>query len=545
MRSWIKFFFISLLTLYVVNAHSIDYDDSLKYANWYNLDPKIDKKMGVSVDKAYDELLKDKTPQKVVVAVIDGGIDIYHEDLKDRIWTNKDEIPDNGIDDDNNGYIDDLHGWNFLGNTDGENIVYATLELTRLYSKYKDMFKGLDRDSLQLANNMDYDSYLDLKNRFEEDSIDLRIKLRAQLKRKELFLYNDSVLKSAISSGTYDKDHLDKLKLENDSAAESSKNFLINFYAGSTSLEDIDEKIETYKNRLDYNYNPDLDSRRIIGDDEASWETAIYGNNDVVGEDPSHGTMVAGVIAAGRGNNIGVEGIATKVEIMVLRAVPNGDEWDKDVAGAIQYAINNGAQIINMSFGKDYSPQKQFVDSIIRTADKNDVLLIQAAGNDAMNIDDENNFPNKYSENGKTLANNYLTIGASTITDKHNELAASFSNYGEYSVDVFAPGRKLLLCAPNDTYEIASGTSFASPVVTGIAALIKSYYPKLSAGDIKQIILDSSVKKKFVVKVPGATGKKNNTKRLKDISVTGGIANAYNALLLAQKTYEEKGFASE
>ncbi len=544
MRSW-KIFFISLLPLIVLKAYSLDYQDSIKYDNWYNLDPKLDKKMGVSVDRAYKELLVNKTPHNVVVAVIDGGVDIYHEDIKDNIWVNKDEIPDNGIDDDQNGYIDDVNGWNFLGNEDGENIDYAPLELTRLYGRYSKMFKGFDKDSLLKANNMDYDFYLDLKNKFEEDSINLRLKLRVQKKKKELYIYNDSILKSFLNTNIYNKDSLNDIKLKKNSVADSARNFLLNFYANNTSLNDVEEKITNYQNRVDYNFNPELNPRTIVGDDADSWETAIYGNNDVIGDDPSHGTMVSGVIAAIRNNNLGVKGIATNVEIMVIRAVPNGDEWDKDIASAIQYAINNGAQIINMSFGKDFSPHKQFVDSIVKGVDKSNVLLVQAAGNDGMNIDEEDNFPNKYSESGEILVNNWITVGASTITAKHKKLAASFSNYGEYSVDVFAPGRKLLLCIPNDEYKIGSGTSFASPVVSGIATLLKSYYPKLTAAEIKQIIIDSSIKKKFIITEPGTTGKNKEIKKLKEISVSGGLANAYEALLLAQKIYKEKGLIAD
>jgi subtilisin family serine protease len=513
-------------------------EDSLKYANWQNLDPILDKKMGVSVEKAYNELLKGKESKTVVVAVLDSGVDIDHEDLKDIIWVNEDEIPDNGIDDDNNGYIDDIHGWNFLGNEDGENIIHAPLEVTRLYRIYLEKYGELENDSLQLAEDIDWLKYQNVVSTYDIELENVKQSKAAFQKLSDKYYRFDSIVSELLLKKDYSLVDLKGLKVEKKSLSDSAKKFMIRAKIRGLNNSLIAEYQDYYSNRINYHYNTEFYARPIVGDDEYVWLSAFYGNNDVEGDDPLHGTMVSGVIGGVRNNNIGVNGIADNVKIMSVRTVPDGDEWDKDVASAIKYAIDNGADIINMSFGKGFSPQKQFVDSIVKLVDANNVLLVHAAGNENTNIDEVDNFPNRFSVDLDTLADAWLTIGASTISANKKGLVANFSNYGKQNVDIFAPGHDMFLCSPNNTYEIASGTSFAAPVVSGVAALIKSYYPELTALEIKDIILRSSVIKDVKVKVPGTQGKLKEVVPLSTLSATGGLVNVYQALLLAKEKVE-------
>lgn len=518
-----------------LNLMAVSPEDSLKYANWQNLDPKIDKKMGVSVEKAYQELLAGKKSETVIVAIIDSGVDIEHEDLQGTIWVNEDEIAGNGIDDDNNGYIDDINGWNFIGNGDGENIDHATLEVTRLYRLYTEKFAEMDEEAIKSSNEVDFSTYQRVMDSYAADIEETEATLDSYNKVAAKYARYDSLLKVALNKESYTSEELKNLKTEKKSVTDSAKKFMTYFNKIGYDLEKINGVVDRVQERLDYNYNPEFYSREVIGDDEYVWSTASYGNNDVEGNDPSHGTMVSGIIGAVRNNNIGVDGISNNVKFMSIRTIPNGDEWDKDVAAAIKYAIDNGADVINMSFGKSFSPQKEFVDSIVKLADENNVLLVHAAGNDGKNIDIEYNFPNRYASNSEVIANNWITVGASAISPKKKDLVASFSNYGITKVDVFAPGHDMLVCSPDNEYDIASGTSFAAPVVSGIAALIKSYYPQLTGADIKEIILASAITKDYKVTLPGTYGKNKEFVKFSSLSNTGGLVNVYEALLLAEE----------
>jgi subtilisin family serine protease len=495
-----------------------------KYLNWQN------KK--TEVTKTYQELIKDKAPKKeIIVAVIDGGIDPNHEDLKSVMWVNKNEIAGNGIDDDNNGYIDDIYGWNFLGNAKGKNINDETLESTRLLRDLIQKYK--DNPEENIENKSEYKLYVKLKN--EYDSIRKlyapQYKDIAEAKLGLDFIYQtletitDKKLNSiedvkAIESGTEKVNEL--------------KNTLIKADKKGLSREVINDYYKEINSLYNANYNLSFNPRKqVIGDDITDITDNNYGNPDIKGEDAFHGTFCAGLIGAIQDNKIGINGIASKVKIMGLRAVPNGDEYDKDIALSIRYAVDNGAQIINMSFGKDYSPQKNLVDDAFRYAEEHGVLLIQAAGNDAKNINLGYNFPTD-SLNSGTFSTNLITVGASTI--HHNKrLLASFSNYGNHYVDLFAPGQDIVSLAPNNQYDQADGTSFAAPVVTGIAALIWSYYPELTYTQLKNILLgsvtDYSNKK---VKMPSKT-RRRKRKKVKELAVSGGVVNVYNAFVLAEE----------
>lgn len=513
--------------------------DSVKYYNWHNMDPELNKVWGIGTDRAYDELLKNKKSKTVIVAVIDNGVDINHEDLKDVIWVNEDEIPDNGIDDDNNGYIDDIHGWNFLGNSDGENINQATLEVTRLYRMYNKIFDGMTEQEIIDTGIVDYAYYKKVVDTYNEKSGEYSLQKAAFENAVHKFFKFDSALISQTGKEDYTREDLKKLKTSKGTSIDSARRYMLFINKLGLDRKKFEEGVKYYTSKLKYHYNVDFYVRdSIIGDDPSVWSDINYGNNDVSGPDPDHGTMVSGVIAAKRNNNIGINGIADNVKIMVIRAVPDGDEWDKDVAKSIEYAIKNNADIINMSFGKAFSPEKAFVDSIARMADENNVLLIHAAGNESVNNDIEAHYPNQY-KGEEMIINNWLDIGASAKRKKKKEFVADFSNYGKHSVDLFAPGENIYTTTPDNNYDIVSGTSFSSPVVAGAAALIKSYYPQLTAAQIKDVIIQSTKPVKTKVVLPSTQEKDKKIVDFTSLSATGGVINVYKCLLIAEEMTKE------
>lgn len=501
-----------------------------KYLNWYNLDLKEDKANGVSVEKAYRELLKGKSPKKkIIVAVIDGGVDPLHEDLKNNMWINDKEIPDNGKDDDGNGYIDDIYGWNFLGNAKGENINEENLESTRIYRGLRKKYQDEESPNKESEEYKQYEAldklYWDNRNTYAKEYKEI-----AELKTTFDFLYQ--YLEGVSGKELKSIDEVKSIETE-DEQAQKFIEILIQSHNEGLSRKELNDYYDQTKKFYENYYNISFSIRgKIIGDDITDINDKNYGNPDVKGPDAFHGTFCAGIIAGVRNNNIGINGIGNNVKIMALRAVPNGDEYDKDVALAIRYAVDNGAHLINMSFGKDYSPQKNLVDDAILYAEKNGVLLIHAAGNDAKNIDENDNFPDDNLLNGKTV-NNVITVGASSIF-KNKKIPANFSNYGKKKVDLFAPGVDIISLAPDDAYDQGDGTSFAGPVVTGVAALVWSYYPNLTHTRLKEILLASvnDLGKKKVLVPSDKIAKK---KKFQELSVTGGIVNLYNALLLAEE----------
>ncbi len=517
------------------NKKGRDVDSTkLEYANWQNLDPQENNVQGTSVDRAYTTVLKKKTSKTVVVAIIDSGIDIDHEDLKGSIWTNKGEIPGNGIDDDHNGYVDDVHGWNFLGNANGRNVDHEALEFTRIVRKYMDKFEGKKRSDIPKDEQSAYDMYEAAKKEYtakKEEADDMAKMLKTF---EMIYLPTDSIVSDYLGKTDYTIDDLKSISTDNDTI-NLARNFLLERYEKGFTRSAYNSLKEYSENRLAYNLNLNYNPRSIIGDDPDNVKDSLYGNNDVKGGKPDHGTHVAGIIAANRYNNIGIKGIADNVRIMSVRTIPDGDERDKDVANAIRYAVDNGAQIINMSFGKKFSPHKQAVDAAIHYAERRNVLIVHAAGNDALDIDKSGSFPTNYYSDSKTPAQNWLTVGASAKEDDMH-LAADFTNYGRKRVDIFAPGVNIYSLKPNNTYDLASGTSMACPVVTGVAALLMSYFPKLSIYDIKNIMLESgTVYKNQKVFLPDEEQKGKPKKvKFKKLSATGEIVNAYRAVEMAE-----------
>lgn len=510
-----KYFFLLFLVLSEYQLYSQVKSVSeleAQYLNWYNRDHEIDKIGGISVDKAYQNLLLDKKTKKtVIVAVIDSGVDIFHEDLAGRIWINEDEIPNNNIDDDRNGYIDDIHGWNFIGNSAGENVVYENLEYTRLVKENNSTWHAKAKAL--------YDAEL-AKRQKEREKFEAAL-TQAKLVVKENTGVEVKSLKDVSDLKSSDQQTMQAIGFLKDRYGRGfTDQILVNLKAENNNY------LEKF---LNFSFNP----REIVGDNPYDLADTSYGNSDVKGSRSNHGTSVAGVIAAIRGNSIGIDGIATDVRIMVLRSTPRGDERDKDVALAIKYAVENGADIINMSFGKQLSPQKNFVDQMVRLAEEKNVLIVHGSGNSGLDIDVTESFPSDRYLDGSE-ATNWLNVGASGLELNEN-LAAIFSNYGKKHVDIFAPGVDIISTDSTNTYSMNSGTSLAAPIVSGIAALILSYYPDLKPQDIISILMESSVKINLKVLTPFLGGDRKKIK-FNELSKSGGIANAFNALLAAEKT---------
>jgi subtilisin family serine protease len=502
-------------------------------ANWQNLDLKSDTVFGISTERAYKELLQNKKSVPVVVAVIDSGVDINHEDLKGVIYQNPKEKV-NGIDDDKNGYTDDIDGWNFLGGKNG-NVEFETLEMVRLIRALRPKYEKIALDSLSKEEETNYIEYLNMKSSLNKQYEEAMNNFNGIYGFKKVL---EGMLKK-LERETPDLSDFENFTPLGEGEAQI-KEVMINVLKDGMSFKDfkkneIDQAFNYYEEKVKYQLNIDFNPRDIVGDDEKNDDEKIYGNKDVIGADATHGTHVSGIIAALRNNTIGIKGVANNVLILPVRAVPNGDERDKDVANAIRYAADNGAKIINMSFGKGYSQNKKVVDDAVKYAIAKDVLLIHAAGNENADLDESENYPTKNYENKSGLATAWIEVGASGPLND-STLKASFSNYGKTVVDVFAPGVQINSTTPLSTYSEQDGTSMAAPVVSGLAALIRSYYPNLTALQVKEIILKSVVKVNTMVNVTV----KGELRKIpfSDLSITGGVINTYNALKLAE-TYSK------
>ncbi|MBK9255341.1 MAG: S8 family serine peptidase [Saprospiraceae bacterium] len=539
MRNFFIVFISLFLIIHIGSSQNVPND-------WYYGNPG-EGFMGISMQKAYDGILKDKSSRTVVVAVIDSGIDIDHEDLKENIWINAGEIPDNGIDDDKNGYIDDVYGWNFIGGPDGKNVGPDTYEATRVWAMLKYKYENANPALLNKTQKAEYDLYLRAKENVDKEVASAKNSLM-QLQNVETKVMSAlSTLETKLNGAELSKSTIEGVDATGSQDLAMAKNIVLQYIDGSdiTTIDGIKEQISSeikadgkrHQDKLDYAFNPDFDTRKtIVKDNYDDVNERIYGNNDVTGPDALHGTHVAGIIGAVRNNNLGMDGVADNVRLMSVRAVPDGDERDKDVANAIRYAVDNGATIINMSFGKGFGTHKQAVDEAVQYAAKKDVLLVHAAGNSAQDNDVTDNFPNANYEKKsgflckkKKKAANWIEVGALSYRDGE-DYAATFSNYGKTQVDLFAPGVRIYSTMPGSEYAPLQGTSMAAPVVAGVAAVIRSYYPTLTAEQVKEAIMKSVTPITQEVKVPGS---KTDKKKFSDMSVSGGVVNLDNALKVA------------
>lgn len=506
--------------------------------DWSYRDPAQDSIAGISLYRAY-ELLKGRASKPVIVGVIDCGIDMEHEDLKEVLWTNPKEIPGNKKDDDRNGYTDDLHGWNFIAAKDGTTYATDQEEVTQIYVMWKDKFDNINPKKLKNpVKRRQYEVYQLAKKRFLE---------RYQIVQQKRLAMSDSAqfvtamrtLLQQITDKPFARESLTQVQLlEKDTIGRAVRAVLLEVFApqfGSFRMMEqlLRTRFAVLKDLMlkdnEASYNPTLKPRDLVGDDPLNPNERGYGSPTFITKDGmgGHGTHVAGIIGAKRGNGKGIDGIADNVQIMYLAAVPNGgDERDKDVANAIRYAVDNGAKVINMSFGKRLSPFKEQIDEAIRYAEAHDVLLVHAAGNNAENYDSIPAYPRPVYENGQE-ARNFITVGNSTWRFNDN-LPASSSNYGQRTVDLFAPGTTILSTLTDNHYEKLSGTSMASPCVAGVAALLRSYFPNLTAIQVKEILMQTVYKPHVEVLRPGSAGKISVP--FSTLSRSGGIVNAYEAV---------------
>jgi subtilisin family serine protease len=504
--------------------------------HWGHADLFTDTIPGMSVDKAYKEIIGNKKGEKVIVAVLDSGIDLKHEDLDDVIWTNPGEKLGNGIDDDGNGYIDDIHGYNFLGESYNEQQEFARiirLKLGDVALRTKAQ-KKLEKELKKAKEN---------KQIFQNNT---------QQTQQILDIVKESHLAIAKHLGkeNYSKEEVGAISTSNLNL-QRNVNVIQQMFNYGNNIPEVIELIEAdldhykeglahYTEKLDYHLNVDFNGRKVVGDDPYNFSDTKYGNGNPMfrNKKESHGTHVAGIIAAERNNGLGANGVANNVAIMSIRAVPNGDEYDKDVAWGIRYAVDNGAKIINASFGKSFSPNPDWVYDAIQYAADNDVLLVHAAGNDGDDLDSLQNpgFPNDHKYGGSEYADNVITVGALEET-YGSEMVSTFSNYGANNVDIFAPGGAIYSSIPGGKYKFEGGTSMAAPAVSGVAALIRSYYPNLSAPEVKKILMNSGLSTKMSVVVAGDPSK---AKPFDQLSRSGKIVNAYNALIMAKNISENK-----
>ncbi|MBW7839651.1 MAG: S8 family serine peptidase [Chitinophagaceae bacterium] len=533
----------SISNLLAQEAPTVQITEKITPDNWHLLDREKTGFYGISLDRAYS-LLKGKKSQQVIVAVIDSGIDTLHEDLKPVLWKNTKEIPGNGKDDDKNGYTDDYYGWNFLGGKDGKNVKQDSDEASRVYWKLKNKFGNTipDTSALKGEEKMLAAEYIRAKNEVVDDVNPFEVMSEKRI--LNILLGGDSIITRKLNKKVFDGNDL------KDYVAEGQEDWVAVQLYKELQKQNNDEKITNtdvinyFQGKVRKAQNADTPPKdyrgEIVGDNYDDINDRYYGNSDVMAGTPSHGTHCSGIIGAARNNDLGIDGVADNVKIMMLRAVPDGDEHDKDIALAIRYAVDNGAKIISMSFGKSYSPQKNWVDDAVKYAAAHDVLLVHAAGNDSRNLDSSFNFPNPVFQDGSGEARNFITVGASG-DPTNGGFTASFSNYGKNSVDVFAPGVNIYSTLPGgNVYGKMSGTSMAAPVVSGIAALLLEYFPTLSAEQLKYVIEKSVVPITEDVILPGTQDADPVKVKLSDISKTGGEVNAYNAVKLAQTLKGER-----
>lgn len=531
--------------IFLLTNNGISFAQSLSSVtpkDWHLGDLKENGYYGISLEKAYKEILAGKNPKKkVVVAVIDSGIDTLHEDLKSVIWQNKKEVPGNGVDDDRNGYVDDISGWNFIGGKDGRNVGKDSYEAARVYYRFRNKFDTVSNNGKYITGSdlTTYKTFAKAKYQLEYQAKEASMYVLILKDIVTKLPSADTILQQAMGKQEYTGDQLQDFK-SSEPAVIKAKAALLGFFQQTRQMEStnkqlISELIQFYegeKSKVDaLEKEPPAYRAEVVKDNYNDPADRFYGNNDVMGTDASHGTHVAGIIGAIRNNGKGINGIADNVEILPIRAVPDGDEHDKDVANAVRYAVDNGAMVINMSFGKSFSPEKKWVDEAMRYAESKGVILVHAAGNDNKNVDLEDNFPSMNENNDTTKQfSNWISVGASGASD--NELVASFSNFGKREVHVFAPGVKIHSTIPGgNTYGDKDGTSMAAPVVAGLSALILSYYPELSAQQVIDIINQSVYKpiNKKIIK----PGTEDEIVGLGQLCLTGGIVNAYDALKLA------------
>ncbi|WP_114793330.1 S8 family serine peptidase [Niabella yanshanensis] len=500
--------------------------------DWHYLDYKTDGYLGISLQQAYD-LLKNKKSTPVIVAVIDSGIDTLQPDLKPVLWTNPKEIPNNKSDDDGNGLVDDYYGWNFLGAPDGENLAMSISDEYRTFYRFKAVFENKTQKQIPDSLSWQYQQWISAKARLEEGFNDAQKVIGAVRKNFSLISDANTAMQQVTGKEVFFIKDLDSLEsnpsvkdlvslwrnLLSEQPSGNNQALMKDFGNYKQSLEDDLIKLTT---------PPDEARNNLLKDNGYDINAIHYGNHNLTTHSGYHGTSVSSIIGAVRNNKEGIDGIADNVKIMMIRGILGKDEFDKDVALSIRYAVDHGAKVINMSFGKYISPDKRWVDEAIAYALSKDVVLVHGSGNDASDNDVTANYPSSYTIGGKLLPN-VIQVGASG-DESLGRLVASFSNYGKKTVDVFAPGVQIRCAIAGKGTEISSGTSLSSPIVAGIAALLRSYFPHLTATEVVNIIKESGTIPSEKVLMPGDDKK---LVALSELCSTGKIVNAANAVKLA------------
>ena len=504
--------------------------DELK--TWFEKDLLLDSIPGISLQRAYDSILKDKKGKEVIVAIIDTELDINHEHLKNNIWVNADEIPNNGKDDDQNGYVDDINGWNFIGNLEGDQVFYSSMEFVRIIQKYRDVFEVENPDK----NNPNYQIYLDAKEYYDK-----KLKGQQSIVKHGNFLYTGypkakAAMKKLYPNEDYTTKELDSIyetnKTSNPTLAKNA------YFISDVIKYDLTEKwIHNYKRdadgKLNYSYDLNYFDKENIDSFPEDINYISYGNPIINKhlDEFYHGTLIAGLVTGENGTN-SFKGINPYAKIMTVSITSNGNEHDKDIAVAIKYAVDNGAKVINMSFGKDFSLHREWVFKAFQYAEKNNVLIISSCGNSTYNLNTFNNYyPVDNIDNGKEVSDNFLLVGSSCYLTT-NKLLSYYSNYGNVDVDMFAPGQDVYSTKPYNEYDFDSGTSLSSAITTGVASLLLSHYPDLTAIEVKQILMNSGLS--FDLEVTTSTKEdKEKTTPFNQLSKSGRILNAYNALIMA------------
>jgi subtilisin family serine protease len=522
-----------------INKESINPSTADELDHWHLKDYNKDSVPGISLDKLYDEILKDRKGKQVIVAIIDTEIDIHHEELKDFIWVNTEEIADNGMDDDNNGYVDDVNGWNFIGNNEGENLICSNYSFIRKLKEFAPLYEGKTRD--QIGNDtLNFQVYQRALKDYQE------MKAQIQADKDYVNFLNDGypkskkLLDSIFKGTTYTVEQLDSLYNAyepKDSILAADVYFMYDFmryemYGYADNLANETKKMEDFSNNINY------DDRKIIGDDVNNIEDRVYGTNKIANnlKEFTHGTIVTGVLAAHRTNAKGIRGITNNVKIMPLCIQAKfGSETDKDLALSIRYAIDNGAQIINLSSNRFYESHNTWVQEALLYAEKNNVLVIKAAGNNETDIDEVVGYPNKKGKNYYTL-NNFIIVGASgKYVDQY--FKPIWSNYGYETVDLYAPGEEIPTTTPFHTYKNDSGSSMSTAITSGVAALILSYYPDLKVNDVRLILMESATRYDTPIALEYDSDKRIPFSKL---SLSGGVLNAYDAFVLAEKINKKR-----
>ncbi len=505
-------------------------EENLK--TWWRKDLEKDSIPGIGLERTYKELIKDLVGQEVVVAVLDTKIDMLHEDLQESFWVNIDEIPGNGIDDDHNGYIDDVNGWNFLGNRKGEDLFHQSVEPTRIVRRYKSRYASImDEKEIPNQEKDQYYTFLKAHKTLNNELADLKSYIKEADSVNALYYKAKDTIPYFTKNENYSVETIDSLIIQFPEMEKYFKWLGIGLRYGITEQDFIDQQ-DYFKSQLKA-LDVDDDARKMLDENPEDIDDAYYGNPILINNELKfqHSTGVTGLIAASRNNGLGIKGISNNIKIMPVVMVADGDEYDKDVALAIRYAVDNGAKVINMSWGKYFSSHSDWVRDAFRYAAVHDVLLVSSSGNGNKNIDIELNYPND-EIGGEEFVDNFLSVGAIT-SSMDSTIVASFSNYGKRTVDVFAPGEKIYTTEVKSVYQFSEGTSYASPIVAGTAALLKSYFPHLSASELKTIILESGTKLSLMVKKPGDDSAP--LVPFDSLSKTGSIINIYQAFQKVMK----------